>query len=522
MSVKRTLTAAKTLILLTTLAVASSVLAPERAFATVPELSDVTHVAAGGAHTCAVKIDASLQCWGYNGHGQLGDGTLANHPTPEDVLGLGSGVTTVAAGGTHTCAITMAAGLKCWGENYGRLGNGTTTMNSSIPVDVVGLGSGVAAIALGGYHTCALTTTGAAKCWGSNEYGQVGDGTSGIGNNVRSTPMDVVGLDSDIAALTAGFLHTCALTADGGVKCWGRNDSGQLGDGSMTDSNVPVDVLGLASGVVAISAGGYYTCALTTAGGVTCWGNNQYGQLGNGTMTSSALPVDVAGLQGDVTAVSGAYYFHACALTTDGDVMCWGRNHFGQLGNDTYADSSTPVSVVGLGSDDVVSLVGGGHQNCVLLTSSSVRCWGSNTAGELGDGSTTSRSSPVTVLTPVPGSDLDGDNCTDFRELASYAFLGGARNPKNFWDFFDTPDLNAMPQRDKAISISDITRVVGRFGTTGNAGIDPLSKPPATGYHTAFDRTTIGPNAWNAGPPNGSITIEDILNVVHQFGHSCA
>ena len=220
----------------------------------------------------------------------------------------------------HTCALTTGGGVQCWGLNSsGQLGGGTGTI-SSVPVAVSGLSSGVAAIAAGGFHTCALTTGGGVQCWGFNDNGQLGNGTT----TDSSVPVAVSGASSDVAAIAAGAYHTCALTTDGGVQCWGFNDNGQLGNGTTTDSSVPVAVTGaverrrgdcsgrvpqlqalhvrrrpvlglrtavassatapprtaaypvavsgLASGVAAIAAGGFHTCALTTGGGVECWG----------------------------------------------------------------------------------------------------------------------------------------------------------------------------------------------------------------------------------------------------------
>jgi alpha-tubulin suppressor-like RCC1 family protein len=172
--------------------------------------------------------------------------------------------------------------VKCWGNNgAGQLGDGTTT-DRDVPVDVLGLGSPAQSIAAGWAHTCALTIGGAVKCWGDNQYGQLGDGTT----TNSLTPIDVVGLGSGVVAIDASFGDTCAVLDTGGLKCWGDNEYGQLGDGTTTDSHVPVDVSGLTSGVAAVSSGRWHACAITTAGGAKCWGANFEGEVATAPRSS--------------------------------------------------------------------------------------------------------------------------------------------------------------------------------------------------------------------------------------------
>ncbi len=229
-------------------------------------------------------------------------------------------------------------------NDFGQLGNGTTSV-SLAPVDVLGLASGVSAISAGGGHTCALTRSGGVECWGSNYAGQLGNGTT----TDTSAPVDVSGLSRGIVAITAGIYHSCALSNVGGVTCWGAIASRQLPDGGLqsTFALSPLQVPGLTSGVASISAGGNQTCAVTSGGRALCWGDNRYGQLGNGTTSLSRSPVAVAGLTSGVSAISTAWS-HACALTPSGGVRCWGSNDAGVLGDGTTRDSSTPVDVLGL------------------------------------------------------------------------------------------------------------------------------------------------------------------------------
>ncbi len=355
-------------------------------------LTGIAQVSAGEGHTCALTTNEGVMCWGDNKSGQLGDGTTTNRSTPVDVVGLTSSVQAISAGSDHTCALTTQGGVKCWGSNKrGSLGDGST-ISSQIPVDVVGLSTGAQAISARGGHTCVLTTNSGIKCWGINNYGQLGDGTA----TNRFTPVDVVGLVSGVQAISTGSSDTCAVTNQGGVKCWGGNYAGQLGDGTYTQHLTPFDVVGLASGVQALSAGEKHTCALTTQGGIKCWGANNSGQLGDGTYTQHLTPIDVVGLASSVQAIS-AGSDHTCALSPQGGVKCWGGNANGRLGDGTTTNRFTPVDVVSLTSG-MQAISVGADQTCALSPQGGVKCWGGNYFGQLGDGTAFDRYAPGEVL----------------------------------------------------------------------------------------------------------------------------
>jgi hypothetical protein len=301
-----------------------------------------SRIAVGFGHSCVLTDSGGVKCWGNNFAGALGDGTAASSVTPVEVVGLSNGVTAVAVGDMHSCALSSAGGVRCWGFNRaGQVGDGTTS-DRSTAVPVSGLQASVKAISAGSYHSCALTAKGGVECWGDN-YG--------------ATPVGVPGLQSGVIAIAAGFGHSCALTSAGGVRCWGSNGDGQLGDGTTGIRTTPVDVVGLSTGVSAIAAGGEHTCALTTSGAVQCWGADFRGELGGGASTFAVrtTPVAVAGLSGVAAIAAGRE--HSCALMTTGDVKCWGRDDFGQLGDGTKAFGRwTPVGVVGYGAAATLAL----------------------------------------------------------------------------------------------------------------------------------------------------------------------
>jgi alpha-tubulin suppressor-like RCC1 family protein len=352
--------------------------------------NDAVFVSAGGGHTCAIRESRDVVCWGEDM--EIGDRVATDRLTPFPVPGLPADVVQIATS-YHTCALLSTGAVWCWGLNeFGPLGDGTTDELDAVgPVSM--LSSAVASIAAGANHTCAALTTGAVRCWGSNEGGQIGDPSL---TDVRAlTPRAVGGL-SDVVSIAAGEFHTCTLSEDGSVRCWGDNRRGQLGDGTRTFR--PSPVLVSVTGVSAITAGYYHTCALLSTGAVRCWGENTTGQVGDGTTTDRPNPVMPAGLDRDVAAID-AGGLHTCALLTSGAALCWGDNRSGQLGDGTSAIRTAPTTVSGL-SRGVAQISGGDSHSCALLAAGSVRCWGANRDGQLGDGTLEARVEPVVVSAP--------------------------------------------------------------------------------------------------------------------------
>jgi hypothetical protein len=356
-----------------------------------------------------------LYCWGGNLRGQLGDGTHLARPYAVRVGGAQGfaptiGTLATAQGGTdngqaHTCAGTLD-GAKCWGANdFGQLGDGTT-IERVLPVDVVGLPSRPVGLAAGASHTCAVMESGALMCWGDNSRGQLGDGTT----TSRATPALVTGMASGVAKVAAGAWHTCAILSGGALQCWGANEAGQLGDGTTADRLVPTSVASLPSGVASatvsgstrvFNSGGGFSCALTVAGGAKCWGANESGQLGEGTGSGHFTPFDVTGLTSGVVDIStagirkrgvfpddgtitgGTAIGHTCAVLSSGRAKCWGINYAGMLGSGVppggeywmYGGSATPIDVVGL--PQAAQISAGGTFTCSRSVAKKANCWGS-------------------------------------------------------------------------------------------------------------------------------------------------
>ncbi|MCA0295793.1 MAG: hypothetical protein LCH96_10900 [Actinobacteria bacterium] len=376
-------------ILVALVVVLGSVAAAPAEEATAAATYRAVDLSTGYGHTCVVTTTGKALCWGFNPAGQLGDGTTTTRLAPVEVSGLGSTVTSIAAGRAHSCAVTTAGRALCWGYNAaGQLGDLTTTF-STTPVRVYGLGTNVASISAGWASTCAVTTTGKVWCWGDNSYGQLGDGTT----TDSLQPVAVHGLSSGVASVSVGRQHACAVKNSGTVVCWGRGNEGQLGDGNYNDRSTPVGVNGLTT-VTSMVAGYSHTCAVEAGGTAVCWGRNSQGQLGNGTTFGAPQPVVVTGFVSKARAVTAGFR-GSCVIRTNGTSFCWGYNRYGQVGDTTTTRRLTPVKVYGLGSTRTISQ--GYFHTCAITLSKAVKCWGSNSVGQLGDGTAERSLVPVKV-----------------------------------------------------------------------------------------------------------------------------
>lgn len=359
-----------------------------------------TSIATGLEHTCALLSDGTIKCWGGNNYGQLGNGTTIGSHTPVSVNGI-SNATAVVAGQLNTCALLSGGTVKCWGyNNHGQLGDGTTA-SSPAPVTVSGIFNAIV-IASADFSTCAILADNTIKCWGYNELGQLGDG-SAVDSSI---PVTVNGI-STATAIAMGIGGTCSLLSDRTVKCWGWNTFGQVGNGTTNYIQLtPVAVSGIFDAIAIVSAGSLNNCVLLSNGTVKCWGDNYFGQLGNGSRISSIIPVTVNSIDTAV-AISGGHY-HSCALLSDNTMKCWGYNYFGQLGNgqgydyyrqpDANIHSSIPVAVSGIFTATAIATKF--FHTCSVLFDGTVKCWGYNNAGQLGDnnGSTGPSFFPLAVL----------------------------------------------------------------------------------------------------------------------------
>jgi alpha-tubulin suppressor-like RCC1 family protein len=347
-------------------------------------------VAGGFEHTCGLLGSGAAYCWGFNGSLQLGTGGANDRDTLPHAVSGGRVFTQIDAGQGHTCAITTSNDAYCWGSsNDGALGGGGTVPVTPDPVIVSG-GLKFKAIALGFNHTCGLATNGSAYCWGDNGAGVLGQDTTVLNSY---TPILVAG-GRTYSAITSGDFHACAIAVGGAAYCWGSNTFGALGTGDSSSHGAPTAVAG-GHLFKAIDGGNVHTCGLTTGGDVYCWGSGWQGQVGNGSRSDQRAPVKVGGGR-TYTAVSvGAN--HSCALAVGGTLYCWGGDGAGQLAGtanetcvygpgptDNFPCTSTPT--VAAGGQEFRALSAGSFHTCAVGTGGGAYCWGGNNEGQIGNG----------------------------------------------------------------------------------------------------------------------------------------
>lgn len=400
-------------------------------------LTGITQIMAGSGHSLALRSGQTVVSWGRNWDGQLGDNSTTDRTTPVPVCAIGatdctttplSGVAQLTAGGAQSVARLADGHVVAWGDNaVGDLGDGTRT-DRVTPVSVCATGatdctanplSGIKSVDSGNMTTLAITDAGAAVGWGGNYSGELGDGT----REIRSTPVQLP--LTGVASLTVGFDHANAVLTNGSTLAWGENAQGELGDGSLTDRFAPVPVCALEitgcdgtflTGLTAVKAGLAFTVGLRQDGTVLTWGTGGIGQLSDNGSWSRTTPANVCALgESDCTAnpLRAARKIapgmsHTLALLENGTVASWGSNQFGNLGNNTTINRSRPVQVCAVGATDcgahplqgVASVSAGGNHSLALLTDGTVVSWGYNVGGELGDGTTATRTTPVKVCAP--------------------------------------------------------------------------------------------------------------------------
>ena len=461
------------------------------------------------ADTVSTPAFGSAWTWGTNEYGQLGNNSTTNSSVPVAVNTTGTingaPVTAISAGVAHTCAVAGGKAY-CWGRNtYGQLGNQTTD-GSSVPVAVstTVMSGTVTAISIGILHTCAVAD-GKAYCWGYNYFG-------GLGNNTTTdsaVPVEVTtnaALSGPVTDISAGGLHTCAL-AGGQVSCWGNNRYGQLGNNSTTNSAVPVEVTtnaALSGPVTDISAADSYTCALA-GGTASCWGYNRFSQLGNNSTTNSAVPVAVttnAALSGPVTDISAGNAY-ACALA-GGKAACWGYNGDGQLGNNSTTGSGVPVAVTtNAALSGPVTDISAGVEHTCAIAGGKASCWGTNEFGQLGNNTTADSAVPVAVTTSnvLTGTVTMISAGTRFTAAVSvWPILSVSSDPVSFSDQLvgtsssqqtvTVMNTGGAPLNVSSVDLADSNP--GQFSTGASTCNTPVAPSGTCTVKVAFSPTSTG------------------------------
>ena len=435
-------------------------------------ITDAVALGAGWEHTCAVHATGEVSCWGDDTSGELGNGATANSvPAPAKVIGLND-ATDVTAGHWHTCALRSTGEISCWGRNRdGQLGNDDIGVDSYVPVPVAGISDAVS-VSADGEHTCAAHATGEVSCWGDSWQGELGNGESGPGAE-SAVPVKVSGI-ADAVAVASGHDHTCALREGGKVSCWGNNEQGQVGndkdfiDGVRDGSFItrPDEVVSL-DDAIAITAGDAFSCAVRETGEIFCWGNNSAGQQGNGeTFFSNPFPVSVSGIDDAVGVAAGSS--HTCAVRQSGAVSCFGANIFGELG-DGQSDLFTSEQVKVVSIDDAVAVSSSARHSCVVHATGEVSCWGSRWKGESGDAAT--GDSP-----PVP---IKIDGITDATEITAGRLISCAVRENGETPCWGTLFVNDFTENDDG----EISPVPNASQARAALGVERIIEIEAEGEH---------------------------------------
>ena len=383
-------------------------------FVDVPELSAVTSgasaVVAGETHTCAL-VQREVSCWGNDQSGQIGNGAENGDQsvpsTPLTVPTVAS-VRDVAVGAANACARSGAGKVSCWGDDtFGATGNGPATGALDSPPEPIALTGSAVQVSVGGVSACALSANGLVRCWGADFHGVLGNGAGSAQVDAPGAPITLPA-PGTAAQITVGFEHACALLTDSAVTCWGGDTEGELGNGAPSGNETapPAPITLPAPGTAtAIDTGPKHVCAVLTGGAVTCWGLDSDGQLGNGASGSQTSPPAPIALPGGASATSVSVGDrHSCALLTTGAVACWGNDDFGQMGDSAdlgHHETATLVPLPGPGT--ATEIDAGGDTTCVVLTGGAVSCWGAGRAGQVGSGDVNAANDAASAPVALPG-----------------------------------------------------------------------------------------------------------------------
>ena len=362
----------------------------------------VNSIEAGQHHVCITESDGGMKCWGYSNHGQVGYGSTSNQIHPIDYqknYGSNMEIHQVSLGRAHSCGIDSEDELLCWGYS-GQYQNGYNTGQYQYPYKFWNGASNIhytpiATISAGADYNCAIKYDSNVWCWGKNTHGQVGDGTTAGYSNPT-----MVDFPSGVSAksISAGGDHTCIISQDDDLYCWGLNSNGQLGLGNTTSSSYPIKVqISGSRSVLAVSTGNAHTCAILDDYSIQCWGDNDYGQIGDGTTDDRNQPTTVIlSGQNDPIQISSGYR-STCALFEDGKLQCWGQNNYGQLGIGSTVDSASPQALTSINHLQAYDITVGENHACALFHDGAPRCWGQNNFGQLGIGSTSTQYEPQII-----------------------------------------------------------------------------------------------------------------------------